>query len=238
MLVSAGSSARTRRRRPARARSRAVDVVELHDAWSSRRDRPAARGSRSLEPRRRAGVEHEERLVDGAVIAVVEDEDLRAPGELPGKPDGERLASVAVSAKLPERQAEPPAQLVADPAASSVGSIVVDAAELAIRGVRDRRRTAAGEWPVIAPVSPRQKSTYVCPSTSVSRARGPATNTGKPPGTSRIQFIGTPPSRCPPAALQRRPRPRKISRVRAPLPLDQPREPLPVNAHRVPRLPP
>jgi hypothetical protein len=41
----------------------------------------------------------------------------------------------------------------------------------------------------------------VCPSTSVTRAPDAAAwYTGNPPGHIRIQVIGTPPSRCPPAA--------------------------------------
>ena len=53
---------------------------------------------------------------------------------------------------------------------------------------------AAGEWPNIAPVSPRQKSTYRCPSTSVIVApRASFMKSGYGPAHSIIQFIGTPP---------------------------------------------
>ena len=62
--------------------------------------------------------------------------------------------------------------------------------------------------------------------------------TGNPPGHIRIHVIGTPPSRCPPAASNAARDRGKSAAYAAPLPLDQPREPLPVNAHRVPRLPP
>ena len=57
------------------------------------------------------------------------------------------------------------------------------------------RTVGSGEWPVIAAVSPRQKSTYSWPSTSVKRAPcASAANTGKPPGQRIIHGIGTPAS--------------------------------------------
>src|SRR5439155_914831 len=67
---------------------------------------------------------------------------------------------------------------------SSVGSISVTPrrAWAAIASA-----VGAGEWPVIAPVSPRQKSTYSIPSTSVNRApEASATKTGKAPAHSVI----------------------------------------------------
>ena len=78
-----------------------------------------------------------------------------------------RLASVAVSASCqycrPKRRESSPATQ----SESSVGSIVVmpraACAAMAAAG-------PSGEWPVIAPVSPRQKSMYSCPSTQVNRA--------------------------------------------------------------------
>ena len=50
-------------------------------------------------------------------------------------------------------------------AASSVGSITVSPARPEIAAI-----VGSGEWPAIAPVSPRQKSAYSLPSTSVTRA--------------------------------------------------------------------
>jgi len=60
---------------------------------------------------------------------------------------------------------------------------------------------AGGAWPVMAPVSPRHKSRYSMPSTSVNLdPAASTTNTGYAPGHLVIQFIGTPPSRFPPAS--------------------------------------
>ena len=64
------------------------------------------------------------------------------------------------------------------------------------------RSVGSGAWPVIAPVSPRQRSTYSWPSTSVKRAPfACAAKTGKPPGQRTIQCIGTPPSSVRPRLL-------------------------------------
>ncbi len=75
------------------------------------------------------------------------------------------MASVAVSENCqngtPKRRASSwPTQ-----AASSVGSIVVMPARSRIA-----RIVGSGEWPAIAPVSPRQKSAYSLPSTSSTLA--------------------------------------------------------------------
>jgi hypothetical protein len=60
--------------------------------------------------------------------------------------------------------------------------------------------TAGSAWPPMAPVSPRQRSTYSTPSTSTSRAPDArATKTGKAPAHRVIQGIGTPASSEPPA---------------------------------------
>ena len=103
-----------------------------------------------------------------------------------------RLASVAVSANC--HDGSPKRRCISCPthSASSLGSISVipRGACAAIA-----RSVGSGAWPVIAPVSPRQKSTYSWPSTSVKRApSASAANTGKPPGQRVIQCIGTPPS--------------------------------------------
>ena len=64
------------------------------------------------------------------------------------------------------------------------------------------RATASATWgsacPVMAPVSPRQRSTYSSPSTSTSRAPvAEAAKTGKAPGQRVIHGIGTPASSGP-----------------------------------------
>src|SRR5664279_720834 len=57
--------------------------------------------------------------------------------------------------------------------------------------------TASGEWPAMAPVSPRAKSTYSRPSTSVTRAPlARARARGNPPAQFAIQVMGTPVNRC------------------------------------------
>nr|BFE72960.1 hypothetical protein GCM10020092_062610 [Actinoplanes digitatis] len=81
----------------------------------------------------------------------------------------QRLASVAVSAKL--HCGTPNRRLSSAPtaAASAVGSMVLAPPSSPRRRVT-AATTGAGECPAIAAVSPRQKSMYSCPSTSVSRA--------------------------------------------------------------------
>jgi hypothetical protein len=71
-----------------------------------------------------------------------------------------RLASVAVRENCQSGSPKRRASSSPTQAASSVGSIVVTPAD------RGRR----GRWPAIAPVSPRQKSAYSWPSTSVTLA--------------------------------------------------------------------
>ena len=101
-----------------------------------------------------------------------------------------RLASVAEIASCHHgmrnrRRSSSPTQI-----ASSVGSIVVSPCRAGLRSPR----LANVRCPDIAPVSPRQKSTYSIPSTSTKcTPAASATKTGKPPGQRRIQFIGTPP---------------------------------------------
>ena len=75
-------------------------------------------------------------------------------------------------------------------AASSVGSIAV---EPRAAWAATACTTGSGAWPAIAPVSPRQRSTYSWPSTSTTRAPFASwTKTGKPPAQRAIQLIGTP----------------------------------------------
>jgi hypothetical protein len=77
--------------------------------------------------------------------------------------------------------------------ASSVGSMSVRPRAACSASARS---VGSGACPVIAPVSPRQKSTYSIPSTSTKWAPcASRTNTGKPPGHLRIQCMGTPSKR-------------------------------------------
>jgi hypothetical protein len=85
-----------------------------------------------------------------------------------------RLASVAV--RVNSQRASPKRRVSSSPthAASSVGSIVVIP-----RDACKASSTGAGAWPAIAPVSPRQRSMYSCPSTSTTRLpEASATATG------------------------------------------------------------
>ena len=114
-----------------------------------------------------------------------------------------RLASVAVSANC--QLGSPKRRVISSPTQieSSVGSISV-----VPRRICSATATAAasGAWPVIAPVSPRQRSTYSFPSTSLNRApEASSTKTGNGPAHSVIQCIGTP------AKSERRARPNSSS---------------------------
>ncbi len=62
-----------------------------------------------------AVLERHDRLVDRAVVAVVEDQDLRAPGDRSRQPDREAVRVGGGQAELPERQPEPPLHLGAHP---------------------------------------------------------------------------------------------------------------------------
>jgi hypothetical protein len=63
----------------------------------------------------RPTVERGERLVDGAVVAPVEDEDLRPCRELPREPDREPIRIRGGERELPARQSEATSELFADP---------------------------------------------------------------------------------------------------------------------------
>ncbi len=83
----------------------------------------------------------------------------------------QRFASVAVSANCQYGTPKRRASSALTHAASSVGSIVVMPSICAMALI-----VGSGEWPAIAPVSPRQKSAYSWPSTSTivaPRARCP-----------------------------------------------------------------
>jgi len=87
-----------------------------------------------------------------------------------------RFASVAVSANC--QRGRPNRRVSSSPthSAASLGSIsVIPRAACSATA----RTTGSGEWPVIAPVSPRQRSTYSRPSTSRKRApHASSANTG------------------------------------------------------------
>ena len=103
-----------------------------------------------------------------------------------------RLASVAVSANCQASSPNRRTSSLPTHAASSVGIIPVVPRRI---WRSTARAVGSGAWPAIAPVSPRQKSTNVWPSTSVMEApRASAMNSGNPPAHIVIQLIGTPPS--------------------------------------------
>ena len=133
-----------------------VDVVELDDLG---RDRRVDRRSDVAGTRRTpAAVEDAERLVDGAVVAPVEDEDLGPPGDVAGEPQHEPVGVGRGHRDLPERQPEASRAAARRPTiASSVGSIVVMPRRACAGDRVDGRRAASGRSS--RPVSPRQKST-------------------------------------------------------------------------------
>src|SRR5882762_8690657 len=103
-----------------------------------------------------------------------------------------RLASVAVSVNC--QYGKPKRRFRSSPtkAPSSVGSISVIPC---FTRFATASATISGECPVIAPVSPRHKSTYSFPSAQVKCAPFAfVTKTGNSPAHFFIQFIGTPPS--------------------------------------------
>ena len=90
-----------------------LEVVPLDDlgrhGWIDRR---------SGVPRLRPGhpvVDRDDRLVDRAVVAVVVDEDLRPPGDVPGQADGEPVGVGGGERQLPVLQAEASRELGGDP---------------------------------------------------------------------------------------------------------------------------
>src|SRR5579863_3702307 len=103
-----------------------------------------------------------------------------------------RFASVAVNVNC--QYGRPKRFFKSSPtnSASSVGSISVIPLRTCFATAS---ATTSGECPVIAPVSPRQRSTYSRPSAQVKCAPfACVTKTGKSPAHFFIQFIGTPPS--------------------------------------------
>ncbi len=90
-------------------------------------------------------------------------EHLGAARDVPGDANHKAVGVRGGHRDLPELEAEAALELRADEASFRGGSIVVkpfcSCSVIACT-------PAVGECPVIAPVSPRQKSTYLCPSTS------------------------------------------------------------------------
>ena len=120
-----------------------VDVVELDDLGGDRRvDRRSDVAGPRLHP---TVIEDPERLVDGAVVAPVEDEDLVAPGRVPREPQHEPVGVGRRHRDLPERQAETLPQLLADGDRVFGGEHGRDpASRLPRDGVDGRRRRVTG----------------------------------------------------------------------------------------------
>ena len=180
------------RRQPASSASRSLNSTT---AVVSRRVAPAARHCPAAGDGTPVASSEIERLVDGAVVAVVEHQHLRPAGELPRAiRSAQRLASVAVSENCqrgqPEaaRSARSPTQ-----AASAVGSIVVmPPAACALDRARRRRRRVPGHGAGVA-----EAEVDVGVAVDVGDARRPwprSKNSGKPPAHIVIQLIGTPPN--------------------------------------------
>ena len=101
-----------------------------------------------------------------------------------------RLASVAVIANCHSGRPKRRASSSPTQAASLLGSIVVMPSRARCSSAS---ATAGRACPVMAPVSPRHRSTYSWPSTSTNRAPSArSTNTGKAPAHRVIHGIGTP----------------------------------------------
>ena len=112
-----------------------------------------------------------------------------------------RLASVAVIANCQRGSPNRRPSSSATQIASSDGSIVV--MPFVARSAM-AAETAGRACPVMAPVSPRHRSTYSIPSTSVNRAPlAESTNNGNEPAQRVIHGIGTPASSGPSARSAR-----------------------------------
>ena len=201
MFVSAGSASTQRDVAVGERRARAPRGRSTRRPASSR---SSGTGGPRLPSARTtlSAVERRERLVDRAVVAPVEDEDLRPAGDVPREPDREAVRVGRGERELPARQrrsagsAPPPTQ-----SASSLGSISRDPAR---RLLGDRAHASA-------PASGR--SSRRCRRGRSRRTRGrrrrvkrapraSAAKTGKPPGQRTIQCIGTPARRCSAPARQ------------------------------------
>ena len=90
-----------------------LEVVELDDTRGHvEGDRRAEVAAPSHDT---AVAQRDERLVDRAVVAPVEDEYLRTPGDLACEPDREAVRVGRRERELPVREPEAPRELLADP---------------------------------------------------------------------------------------------------------------------------
>ena len=90
-------------------------------------------------------VEHGDRLVDRAVVAVVVDDDLAPAGDVAGEAEREPVRVRGRQRELPGRQPEPPGELLAGPDGVLGREHVGDAAaQLALDGGDRRGRAVAG----------------------------------------------------------------------------------------------
>ena len=113
MLVSAGSK---RQQATSPCRQLALEPVEVVDLDHPGRQAGVDRGADVVRPGGDAAVgDDRERLVDGAVVAPVVDEHLRAAGRLAGEPDREPVGVGRGQRELPAGEAEAPRHLLADP---------------------------------------------------------------------------------------------------------------------------
>ena len=156
---------------------------------------------RGTTGRRRA--DGAERLVDGAVVAPVEHEDLRAAGDVAGEAQHEAVGVGGGQRELPQRQAEAAGQLAGHPDGVLGGQHGGDAAPAPARStaVGDGGQGVPGHRAGVARGRSRRTR---CRRRRRPGARGPAAKTGKAPGQRVIHAIGTPASRCSPPPRERR----------------------------------
>ena len=110
-------------------RGERVGVVERHDRARRCRIGGRAEGT-GTRHHATGGVERDERLVDGAVVAPVEHGDAAAAGHVAGQAQGDAVGVGGADGELPQRQAEAGRQLAGHP-----GGIL---------GRQHRRRAGAG----------------------------------------------------------------------------------------------
>ena len=193
MLVSAGS-ARTQATSPtASAASSAGTSLKGDDDGGERGIDLRADGAVTGDDPP-AVVEGGQRLVDGAVVAPVEDEHLGPPGDVAGEAQHEAVGVGGRHRQLPERQAEPPVELGGHPQRVGSGEHRGHAPTgLARRWPRPPGAASGRSW---RPCRPGRSRRRCVPSTSVQRAPSAcSTKIGKAPGQRVIQGIGTPLSR-------------------------------------------
>ncbi len=112
-LVRAGSASTQATSPCARRRLQRLEIVEFDHA---RRQGGIHRWADVAVAGHGAAVaQGDERLVHRAVVTPVEHQDLRAPGDLAGEPDGEAVGVGGGEGELPEGKAEATRQLFSDP---------------------------------------------------------------------------------------------------------------------------